>query len=152
MRSTGRRWWPEFGTVALTGAILSLALTGCGTGRVAQADRTTDEDQIVEALKTHMEAQAEGDGERACAQLTQKEQRVQGEGLGAGSSCVSAVSRRARLLPPDADVVEIRAVRLINGDRAEVIAEFPRETDRVAFKRVDGKWKIDSFAELSSKE
>jgi hypothetical protein len=152
MGSTGKRSWSEFSTVALTGAILSLALAGCGTGHVAHADGTSDKDQIVEALKTHLEAAAEGNGERACAQLTQKEQRVQGEGFGAGSSCVSKVSRLARLLPPDADVVEIRAVRLINGDRAEVIAEFPRETDRVAFKRVDGEWKIDSFAELSSKE
>jgi hypothetical protein len=100
MRSTGRRWWPEFGTVALTGAILSLALTGCGTGRVAQADRTTDEDQIVEALKTHMEAQAEGDGdgERACAQLTQKRY---GRGISPGAATRTFTRRCERIAGDD---------------------------------------------------
>jgi len=140
------------GPVALA-AVLLVALVGCSSSdRIAGADQPSDEEEIARALETHIEAQAEGDGKRACAQLTRKQQRVQGESLGPGSSCVAAIERLARLVPPDGDVVEVRTVRLVSGDRAEAIAEFPRERDRVDFTKVGDAWKIDSFNELSSTE
>lgn len=152
MRNGGDQQWPDLGLVALA-AVLSVALVSCGSGdHTVRADQPSGEEQVARALKTYVEAQAEGDGKRACAQLTRKQQRVQSESLGPGSSCVAAIERLARLVPPDGDVVEVRTVRLLSGDRAEAIVDFPRERDRADFRKVGDTWKIDSFNELSSTE
>ena len=118
-------------------AATALAAGGCGS---------SDEEQIREVLRAVAHPRDRSDAERACrARTARAKAQMAGTSFGGDfAECVGwndpegAASASIPQRPFREDIV-------IRGDRAEA---FIGEGDRVALRKVDGAWKIDSFLDL----
>lgn len=125
--------------------IVAMFLAACGMAG--------DEEQVSDTLKTYLSAVANGDGEKACDQLT-------GEEAGyifaeaayylpelRAKSCADALSGLSASLGGERSKIEEAEVVYVNvhGDRATARVASPHHgpTGNVAeFTRVDGRWLI----------
>lgn len=133
---------------ALTLLAVALLATGPGCGGDG-ADSPAD------AVRTYNEAVAEGDGERACAQLdpaAQEElrQSTQGEARGSCEETIELLSD----FYDDATKDRLRKAKVVataEGDRATARLTLPTglggpdQRQAYELRRVDGDWKIESL-------
>lgn len=122
-----------------TVALVGVALIGAGCGG-SQPD---------EAVRGYFEAIVEGDGERACDQLSE-ELRADIDGSpaveGAGRSCADVMRLAAGLNPAlsTRDVEELEIEVEEDGDRATATLQNPlvERDETLALVKEDGDWKI----------
>jgi hypothetical protein len=129
----------------MIGRTLALAL---GSGALLLGCGTSDRDRAAGTVKTYLSALADGDGKRACDQLTGQAQRDLVAGLLekvpelAALSCPEAVRKIGALIGPDekATLTEAKIRVTLNGDRAQAIPA--GGTDTVDLVKTDGGWLI----------
>jgi hypothetical protein len=111
-------------------ALLAPVLTGCGVGPA------TNPEKISKTTTTYLEALAEGDAAKACAQLTRRAK---------GGACVAAMTAHVSRL--DSDSLRLAADGSmdieIHGETATV-GFSPPEGARLRLIKVDGVWRIAS--------
>jgi len=128
-----------YGKVLLLAA-LPFALVACGGN---------EEDRAAEPVKSYLAALADGDGERACDQLTGNAQRELIAGLAEGlpeagvMTCEEAVEKMSGIVGPDeADLLSDAEVEVtLDGDRGK--ARPVEGTDTIDIVKSDGRWLID---------
>ena len=139
----------------LTALGLAGATAGCGGGAVSDGER------VAQTIHTYVQAQATGDGQRACSQLGSRGQRQlitltskMSKGLlGTSISCEEAVSlihgaAGTRLLRA---LVSARVANVkISGGRAsaEVIDGTQLASQQVLLEKVGSTWKISEVPGL----
>ena len=115
--------------------VLTLAVVAGGCG-------SQEEDAVRDVIKVYLRAVADGDGRKACGQLTPAGQRELIAGVFGARRCDEAVRLysgrlsdrlRERLRNPTIDEIEVR------DSRATVHV---KEIEHGALEKVDGKWKI----------
>ena len=115
--------------------VLTLAVVAGGCG-------SQEEDAVRDVIKVYLRAVADGDGRKACGQLTPAGQRELIAGVFGARRCDEAVRLYADRLPdrlkdrlrnPTIDQIEVR------GPRATVHV---KDIERGALEKVDGKWKV----------
>jgi hypothetical protein len=111
-------------------ALLAGALTGCGVGPA------TDEEKISKTATAYLQALADGDAARACAQLTRRAR---------GERCGQAMRERLPRLDPD--MLEEAADGWtdidVDGARATATLSEPGGA-RFLLTKVGGDWRIDA--------
>jgi len=132
---------------ALGLSLLGLALIGAGCGG-------SDEAQIEETVKRFYRASAEGDGRKACDQLTRGAQAPVGDlGCEAAIGQLGALGgdRSKRRL----SAVQVRRVN-VTGDTATAVVQIPSQTpaefqfekvseSSLRWRRSEGEWRVASL-------
>ena len=109
-------------------AVLAATLTGCGVGKAS------NEEKISKTATTYLRALADGDTAKACAQLTRRAK---------SGRCDQALKER-RLQPDALKNAADGSIDIdVHGDRATARLPEP-DGARFVFKKVVGKWLIDS--------
>ena len=129
---------------ALIAVVVALGLAGCG------GDDEPEGDSPERTVRTYLSALAEGDGERACEELTTKGQAELSErvatqlGLARLKDCVAMTEQLSDVLP------ETTAEELLEPDAGEVKVDGPKATAsppggpvRMRLVRRGGDWLID---------
>lgn len=127
--------------MAVAALAAGVLLVGCGA-----AD---EEDNAAKPVKAYLNALAEGDGARACEQLTGRAQRELIAGLAdtlpeAGVlTCEEAVEQISGIVGPDeADMLSNAEIKVtLDGDRAK--ARVVEGTDTVDVVKFEDGWLID---------
>jgi SnoaL-like domain len=122
--------------------VAACALAGAGCGE-------SDEEQVEDTVKAYMSAVADGDGEEACEQLTERGRREIAEGLtevtggegcaGAFESLHARAGERALRRLRNAEVTSVT----VDGDTATLRIEDAPHPPKL--RKIDGEWKIDEF-------
>jgi pimeloyl-ACP methyl ester carboxylesterase len=117
-------------------ALLGPALTGCGVGPA------TNKEKISKAAVTHLNALADDDTAKACAQLTRRAR---------GGACEAAMKGRVSRLNPDAlkNAADGSMDIDVHGKRATAGLS-QTEGARFLLVKVGGDWRIDSGYTLRS--
>lgn len=119
-------------------ALVALAAAGCGS---------SDEDKVEDAVIEYVDAVAEGDGSKACEQLTTEAQEAV-----AGGDCAERVERLSANLSEgqrnafaEAEVIEVT----IDGDQGSARLTTPDQPEDdpdaygvVPVEKQDGDWKV----------
>ena len=129
----------------MIGRALVLAL---GSGALLLGCGTNDQDRVSSTVKTYLAALADGDGGRACDQLTGQAQRDLVAGLLekvpelAALSCPEAVQKIGALIGPDekAMLTDAKIRVTLDGDRAKAIPA--GGTDTVDLVKTGSGWLI----------
>ena len=110
--------------------VFAAALTACGVGAA------TDEEKVSKTATTYLQALADGDTAKACAQLTLHAK---------GRSCDATMKERLSRLDPDAltSAADASMDIDVDGDRATAGLSEP-EGARFLLAKVGGEWRIDS--------
>jgi hypothetical protein len=111
-------------------ALLAAVLAGCGVGPA------TDKEKISKTATTYLQALADGDTAKACAQLTRRTR---------GERCEQMISERLPQLDPDAleNAADASMDIEVDGDRAIAGLSEPEGAGFVLAK-MGGEWRIDS--------
>jgi hypothetical protein len=130
---------PTRGKELLALSALLIALAGCGA---------SDEERVTATIKRFNQAAAEGDGKKACEQLTPAARAT------GGLRCEAVIDQLGRLGGEAAKrrlaAVEVRNVR-VNGNTATAEAQIPTQNPTTlqlekipyrALKWLDGEWKV----------
>lgn len=124
--------------LAIIGGVAAFALAAGGCG-------ASDEEKAAEPVKTYLAALADGDGDKACAQLAGEMQREfvhDAQEADAGLvSCAEAVTLGAGVIGPDEEDA-LREADLsvkVQGDEATVEV---KGGDRLEVANIDGDWLI----------
>jgi hypothetical protein len=118
--------------------VLVLVLAGCGS---------SDEDALRETFTTYREAFEQGDGERACAQLTEKSRSEFATSI-AAKTCPDAVAKARKALSAD-ERAQFRALRVekvkVDGERGVVTVTGRTKEPASGWRMVkeDGTWLLD---------
>jgi hypothetical protein len=111
-------------------ALLAVVLTGCGVGPA------TDEEKISKTATTYLQALADGDTAKACAQLTPRAR---------GERCEQTIGERLSRLDPDSlrNAADASMGIDVDGDTATAKLSEP-EGARLVLVKVGEEWRIDS--------
>jgi hypothetical protein len=111
-------------------ALLAPALTGCGVGPA------TNQEKISKTATTYLNALADGNAAKACAQLTRRAK---------GGACEATMTEHLSRLDSDAlrEAADGSMEIEIHGDTATAGLSQP-EGARLRLVKVDGEWRIDS--------
>lgn len=131
-------------------AAICLTATGCGSSNTNSDSGPTDEEAITASVDSYYDGFGAGDGEAACAQLTDKAKEEIAGGLGGGipsiddATCASTIESVAELAaesdvgPPRGEVTSVE----VDGDSAT--AHLAGQGTKVEMVKEDGTWLMDS--------
>ena len=115
--------------------LLLVALLGVGCG-------SDEEDEVRGVLKTYLRAVADGDGAKACDQMTPAAQRQLVEGVLGARDCRHAVGLFAERLPGRLkDTMRDPTIEDVEVDDSRATVNV-KDVERGALEKVDGEWKI----------
>jgi hypothetical protein len=140
---------------AVSIAVLAVSVLGCGSSPPSDAQ------QVTKTIRTYLRAQASGDGERACSQLTLGGQRqlialvvrVSKGMLGRSLSCETAVGlvrgAAGTTLMAQLDHARVTAIR-VTGARAtaDVLIGPKARREHVLLEKTDSTWMISEVPTL----
>lgn len=126
-------------------AVLATAAAGCGEGEEQETAATGDREQVLDVLEQARTALAAGDGEAACALLTEggRERAVNFDRYATCEETVAAAGQSDPSSVEDAGKARL-AEPVIDGDRASVDLEVEEYvTINVVLVRTADGWRID---------
>lgn len=141
----------------LAAGCLIAVVAGCGGGQ----KEPSDEQQVATALRSFLQAQTDGDAQKACALLTAGAQRKlvalvarRAQGLGAAPRTCDEAVGLVRAVAPQALLRAIRDARVegvvVHGGEAaaRVVDGSSFAAQRVTLVRGDGGWQISAVPSL----
>jgi ketosteroid isomerase-like protein len=129
------------GRIAATVAVLALVIAGCGD------DAKSDEQAIKDTVRTYFTAFADGDGARACDQLSSTVRDVI-EQKTKDKDCATALELAAKQPAFKRYIGDLREVEIqkvtISGNAATAKVKAIGQTTTMPLSKVGDKWKIEA--------